>query len=171
MMKPRASIFAMLALLVAALTGAPGAQGAPEVLFEATEDFLHQPYRAAVMPGTAGLMNRLRQAGLAAVVSGAGPTVLVLSSGSGPPAETVDSIACETGIAWRVIPLDIDRRGAHVQQGGLGVHPPDSARQGSSWHEVQGPRAGQAGGSPPDRLAPSATHRPQSRESRGLTWC
>src|SRR5262249_33752729 len=61
------------ALLVAALTGAP------QVLFEATEDFLHQPYRAGIMPETAGLLSALRRAGAAAVVSGAGPTVLVLS--------------------------------------------------------------------------------------------
>lgn len=154
------------ALLVAALGGA---QGTPEVLLAATEDFLHQPYRAPVMPETAGLMDRLRRAGLAAVVSGAGPTVLVLSFGSSPPAGAVDSIARETGIAWRVIPLDIDRQGAHVQHGGLGVHPPGSARREPSWHRVQGPGAGQAGGSPLDQLASSATHRPQPRECRGLS--
>ncbi len=154
------------ALLIAALTGVPGA---PEVLLAATEDFLHQPYRAPVMPETAGLVGRLRQAGLAAVVSGAGPTVLVLAFGSGPPAEAVDSIARETGIAWRVIPLDIDRQGAYVQQGGLGVHPPGSARREPSWHRVQGPGAGQAGPSPLDQLASSATHGPQPRECRGLS--
>jgi homoserine kinase len=154
------------ALLVAALSGA---QGAPEVLLAATEDFLHQPYRAPVMPETAGLMDRLRRAGLAAVVSGAGPTVLVLSFGSSPSAKVVDSIARETGIAWRVIPLDIDRQGAHIQHGGLGVHPPGSARRESSWHRVQGLGAGQAGGSPLDQQASSATHRPQPRECRGLS--
>jgi homoserine kinase len=154
------------ALLAAALSGA---QGGPEVLLAATEDFLHQPYRAAVMPETAGLMGRLRRAGLAAVVSGAGPTVLVLSFGSTPPGEVVDSIARETGIAWRVIPLDIDRQGAHIQHGGLGVHPPGSARREPSRHRVQGPGAGQAGGSPLDQLAFSATHRPQPRECRGLS--
>jgi homoserine kinase len=103
------------ALLIAALTGAP------RLLFEATEDFLHQPYRAAIMPETAGLLGALRRAGAAAVVSGAGPTVLVLSfDGQGPPAEAVDSIARETGIAWHVTPLQIDQQGAHVQQGGAG---------------------------------------------------
>jgi homoserine kinase len=151
------------ALLIAALTGvqageapgaaAPGLPGAQGLLFEATEDFLHQPYRAAVMPAAAALMGRLRQAGFAAVISGAGPTVLVLSFGATPPAEAVGSIARETGIAWRVIPLNIDRRGAHVQRGGLGVHPPENARRGRSWNQVQGPGAGQAGGGPHDRLA------------------
>ena len=123
------------ALLVAALTGAP------DTLFDATEDFLHQPYRAAIMPEAASLLGALRQAGAAAVVSGAGPAVLVLSfDGRWPSAEAVDSIARETGIAWHVIPLHIDRQGAHVQQGGLDVYPPVSARhsptrdQGPSWN-------------------------------------
>jgi homoserine kinase len=61
------------ALLIAGLTSAP------EVLFDATEDFLHQRYRAAVMPATADLLRRLRAVGLAAVLSGAGPAVLVLT--------------------------------------------------------------------------------------------
>ena len=123
------------ALLVAALTGAP------DTLFDATEDFLHQPYRAAIMPEAASLLGALRQAGAAAVVSGAGPAVLVLSfNGRWPSAEAVDSIARETGIAWHVTPLHIDQQGAHVQQGGLDVYPPVSARhtptrdQGASWN-------------------------------------
>ncbi len=154
------------ALLVAALTHAP------EVLFEATEDFLHQQYRAAVMPQTAALVSLLRKAGIAAVVSGAGPAVLALTfTGHQPGVDAVDSIARKTGIAWRVTPLDIDRQGAHVQQGGLGVHPPDSARQEPSWQQVRRPGAGQAGGGPRDRLASSATHTPLSRECCGLSWC
>src|SRR5215475_13519841 len=129
------------ALLVAALTGAPDA------LFDATEDFLHQPYRAAIMPEAASLLGVLRRAGAAAVVSGAGPAVLVLSfDGRWPSAEAVDSIARETGIAWHVIPLHIDRQGAHVQQGGLDVYPPVSARrsptrdQGPSWNRSEAGR-------------------------------
>ena len=50
----------------------------PELLFEATEEKLHQEYRAAVMPRTLQLVRALRAAGQAAVVSGAGPSVLVL---------------------------------------------------------------------------------------------
>jgi homoserine kinase len=123
------------ALLIAALTGAP------QMLFDATEDFLHQPYRAGIMPETSVLLGALRRAGAAAVVSGAGPAVLVLSfDGQGPSAEAVDSIARETGIAWHVTPLHIDQRGAHVQQGGLGVHPPVSARRGATGEP--GPAAG-----------------------------
>jgi homoserine kinase len=110
---------ARTALLVAALTGAPHV--APQVLFDATEDLLHQPYRAGIMPETADLLSRLRRAGAAAVVSGSGPAVLVFSfAGQPPSAQAVDSIARETGIAWGVTPLDIDQQGAHVQQGGAG---------------------------------------------------
>ena len=124
------------ALLVAALTGAS------EVLFAATEDFLHQPYRAAVMPDTAELVGRLRRAGLAAVVSGAGPAVLVLAfEGQGPPLAAVDSISRGTGIDWQVTPLEIDRQGGHLRQGGPGGRLPASAREEPSRNTGQGPGA------------------------------
>jgi homoserine kinase len=150
------------ALLVAALTGAP------QVLYDATEDFLHQPYRADILPETADLLGRLRRAGAAAVVSGAGPSVLVLSfDGQRPSPAAVDSIARETGIPWNVTPLEIDRQGAHVQQGGLDVHPPVSAWQRPSWDQVRGPGAGDAARPPRDRPASRATHRPQVE---GMSW-
>jgi homoserine kinase len=60
-------------LLVRALTGSP------DLLFEATEDRLHQGYRAKAMPDTARLVADLRGMGIAAIVSGAGPSVLVLT--------------------------------------------------------------------------------------------
>lgn len=50
----------------------------PELLYEATAERLHQEYRAAVMPRTWELVRALRDAGQAAVVSGAGPSILVL---------------------------------------------------------------------------------------------
>ncbi len=58
------------ALLVAAL------QGRPELLMAATEDLLHQPYRAEAMPQSYELVQELRAVDVAAVISGAGPTVL-----------------------------------------------------------------------------------------------
>ena len=98
------------ALLVAALTRDPS------VLFDATQDYLHQRYRADVMPPTADLLGRLRAAGVAATVSGAGPAVLALTvAGRNPGPDLVDSIAAETGIGWRISPLDIDRQGATLQ--------------------------------------------------------
>ena len=110
------------ALLVAALTRVP------DVLFDATQDFLHQPYRATVMPRTADLLRRLRVAGVAAVVSGAGPSVLAFTVAGRPSPDLVDSIAAETGIGWRISPLAIDRQGATLQTAVPGERPRDSAR-------------------------------------------
>ncbi len=149
------------ALLVAALTGAA------DVLFAATEDFLHQPYRAAVMPHTAELVGRLRRAGLAAVVSGAGPAVLVLAfQGREPPLAAVDSVGQETGIDWRVIPLDIDRQGGHVRRVGPGVHLPESAREEPSWNTGQRPGATSRGRFPRDRSASC----PRQTTVGGMPW-
>ncbi len=66
------------ALLVHALTAAP------ELLLAATEDRLHQRYRAPGMPATAALVASLRAAGVPAVVSGAGPSVLAFGVPDGP---------------------------------------------------------------------------------------
>ncbi|WNM23817.1 homoserine kinase [Demequina capsici] len=63
------------ALLVHALAGRP------ELLFDATEDRLHQGYRANVLGPATVLLRHLRDRGLAAVISGAGPSVLVIGEG------------------------------------------------------------------------------------------
>lgn len=55
-------------------------QNHPELLLEGTRDRLHQPYRADVLPVTAEWVNRLRNRGYAAYLSGAGPTIMVLST-------------------------------------------------------------------------------------------
>jgi homoserine kinase len=65
---------ARASLLVHALTTDPSR------LLEATEDRLHQPYRSPAMPETATLVAGLRAAGIPAVVSGAGPSVLALGA-------------------------------------------------------------------------------------------
>jgi homoserine kinase len=101
------------ALLIAALTAHPDA------LLDGTEDKLHQDYRAPVMPHTHDLVTRLRAAGMAAVVSGAGPSVLAFLTEN--PTEDVlkrlDSIAVETGIDWHISPLVVERQGASVRPG------------------------------------------------------
>ncbi len=107
------------ALLVAALTS-PGVSS--PVLLDATEDKLHQDYRALAMPDTLDLLARLRAAGVPAVVSGAGPSVLALLTEDPEGAKDFDdearrrlgSIAAETGIQWRISPLDVELQGASI---------------------------------------------------------
>lgn len=81
----------------------------PELLLAATRDSLHQPYRRQAMPRTLDLVDRLRAAGHAAVVSGAGPTVLVLGTADMVPAATTLMEAAEPG--WRIQRLQVDRTG------------------------------------------------------------
>jgi homoserine kinase len=80
------------ALLVVALTERP------DLLMAATEDLLHQPQRAAAMPASAQYLQLLRQNGVAAVLSGAGPSVLALTNGTDLPAEAL-GFAREHGFA------------------------------------------------------------------------
>ncbi len=104
------------ALLVAALTQLPTE---PATLLAATRDWLHQDYRAEAMPETAALIGRLRAAGIPAVVSGAGPSVLVFPGGPEKSdyrhhLDSLGSIVRETGIAWHISSLDVERQGARV---------------------------------------------------------
>ena len=54
----------------------------PELLYDATNDWLHQSYREVAMPRCYELMKSLRGQGFAAMISGAGPSVLVLGARS-----------------------------------------------------------------------------------------
>lgn len=71
------------ALLVVALTERP------DLLMAATEDVLHQPQRAAAQPESAAFLQLLRNHGIAAVLSGAGPALIALSTAGGLPAEVL----------------------------------------------------------------------------------
>jgi homoserine kinase len=95
------------ALLIAALTQSP------ELLLAATEDRLHQNYRAKAIPETDALITALRAAGHAAVVSGAGPSVLVLAS---DPAERLAAakLAAKAFPQWVPLMLAVDFKGATV---------------------------------------------------------
>jgi homoserine kinase len=97
------------ALLVAALTGQVADAG--WALFEGTADLLHQQYRAPAMPESAALLGRLRAHGVAAFVSGAGPTVLALLPDTGGDLDTLTEVA-QPPSGWRVLPLDVDDSGA-----------------------------------------------------------
>ena len=86
------------ALLVAALTDDPAH------LLAATEDFVHQSYRAEAMPQSYELMQALRAAGVPAVISGAGPSVLAFGRG-------LDGVV---PAGWVSHELDVEPRGAHL---------------------------------------------------------
>lgn len=81
----------------------------PDLLFTATEDFLHQSYRADAMPESFALMTKLRAAGVAAFISGAGPTVLVLHTGD---QSDVEELKLAGGAGFVAHPLEIASRGA-----------------------------------------------------------
>ena len=94
------------ALLVHALTAEPA------LLLDATEDWLHQEQRRAVYPVTMGAVETLRGLGHAAVVSGAGPSALCLTT-----RELVDVVVAEArswGRGWKVLTPGVPRRGLEV---------------------------------------------------------
>ena len=86
------------ALLIAALTTAP------ERLIWATEDRIHQTYRAEAMPESYKLLRQLRVEGIPTIISGAGPTVLSFARGISKWAPT----------GWAVHELDVDVEGART---------------------------------------------------------
>jgi homoserine kinase len=93
------------ALLVHALSARPN------LLFAATEDHLHQVYRREAMPRSVDLVTKLRSAGVAAMISGAGPSVLVLHSGT---AAEHDDIVRSAGDHFTALDLEITREGASL---------------------------------------------------------
>jgi homoserine kinase len=92
------------ALLVLALTERP------DLLMDATADRLHQPQRAAAMPGSAEYLAILRRCGVPAVLSGAGPAVIALTTATELPVEalefgaangfTVREMSVGEGVRW-----------------------------------------------------------------------
>ncbi|CAJ1580939.1 homoserine kinase [[Mycobacterium] wendilense] len=84
------------ALLVVALSERP------DLLMAATEDVLHQSQRAPAMPASAEFLQLLRRCGVAAVLSGAGPAVLALSTASELPAEAGE-YAASAGFTLRAV--------------------------------------------------------------------
>ncbi|MCI9888180.1 homoserine kinase [Micrococcales bacterium 31B] len=95
------------ALLVHALTQDPAR------LFEATQDRLHQDYRADSMRPTADLVTHLRERGFAATVSGAGPTIVVLGADLGQVTPVVREAAARES-DWIMRSPGIDSMGARL---------------------------------------------------------
>jgi homoserine kinase len=93
------------ALLVEALSRRP------DLLLPATEDRLHQRQRRSAMPESLALVDALRSQGLATVVSGAGPSVLVLTTTSDVHAAAEAARRCAPA-GWLVLCPGVARRGA-----------------------------------------------------------
>lgn len=96
------------ALLVAALAGQP------EHLHRATRDYLHQEYRRPAMPESLALVDRLRADGVAATVSGAGPTVLAFTDGASSTSASTTGLLDRCPPGWAAHHLAVDRDGARV---------------------------------------------------------
>jgi homoserine kinase len=100
-------------LLVAAL-----ASGQADALAEATRDRLHQPYRAALFPAGATLLDTAMQAGaLGAFMSGAGPSVLALCAddvSADAVSAALDTTAHQLNVPGAALRLALTDRGAHV---------------------------------------------------------
>ena len=90
------------ALLVAAMIGDP------DFLLEATEDKLHQPFRAQAYSESMALVEQLRAAEVAACISGAGPTVIALSTVE-QVAQAIEIIA-KSG--FTAVPVAVSDQGA-----------------------------------------------------------
>lgn len=90
------------ALMVLALTQRP------DLLMAATEDVLHQPQRAAAMPASAEYLRVLRSHGIAAALSGAGPSVIAIAAGRGLPAEAMEyGVATGFAISERAVGVGV----------------------------------------------------------------
>jgi homoserine kinase len=100
-------------LLVAAL-----ASGQADALAEATRDRLHQPYRAALFPAGATLLDTAMQTGaLGAFMSGAGPSVLALCAddvSADAVSAALDTTAHQLNVPGAALRLALTDRGAHV---------------------------------------------------------
>jgi homoserine kinase len=82
----------------------------PALLFPATEDRLHQEARAHAYPQSHALVMSLREGGIPAVVSGAGPTVLAFTVDDRERAAATAAVP----EGWRLITVPVDANGARV---------------------------------------------------------
>jgi homoserine kinase len=99
------------ALLVAALTG-----GRPDLLDEATQDRLHQPYREHLVPGLNEVFSAARRAGAYGVaLSGSGPAVLAFgeAAGIGPAMARAFEAA---GATSRILHAEFDVDGTVIEE-------------------------------------------------------
>jgi len=92
------------ALMVASMIGDP------TFLLEATDDRLHQTYRAQAYPESMGLVRALRDQGIAACISGAGPSVLALCTAVNAQ-QALETVSTQ---GFTAIPVPVADQGAVV---------------------------------------------------------
>ena len=97
---------ARVGLLVEAVTRRP------ELLLAATREWLHQEQRRASFPDSMALLDTLRGKGHAAVISGAGPSVLVLTTA----AQLEEARALADQSVWRVLEPGMPVTGASLER-------------------------------------------------------
>ena len=83
----------------------------PDLLWDATRDYLHQEQRRPAYPDAMRVVDVLRAQRIPAAISGAGPTVLALASGS--TVETVESVVRDVAGAVEVLRPGIAKTGLH----------------------------------------------------------
>ncbi|MCA1782411.1 MAG: homoserine kinase [Dermatophilaceae bacterium] len=83
----------------------------PSLLLPATREWLHQEPRRPAYPASMALVDRVRASGHAAVISGAGPSVLVLTTG-----EALDDVRGLADDTWSVLVPGIPHTGAVVSR-------------------------------------------------------
>jgi homoserine kinase len=84
----------------------------PDVLLAATREWLHQEQRRPAFAQSMALVDILRGKGHAAVISGAGPSVLVLTT----PGQLEDACAQGDQSVWRVLRPGIPVTGASLEK-------------------------------------------------------
>jgi homoserine kinase len=90
------------ALAVVALTARP------DLLADALDDRLHEPARLGLAPESAGLLARLREAGIPACLAGSGPSLLAFDGPGGP--------VPDPGPPWTTLRPGIEPAGAVVAE-------------------------------------------------------
>jgi homoserine kinase len=83
----------------------------PELLLAATREWLHQEQRRTSFPESMALLDALRGKGHAAVISGAGPSLLVLTTA----AQIEDARALADHCVWRVLEPGMPATGASLE--------------------------------------------------------
>jgi len=104
-----------VSLLLAALTA-----GRTDLLGVAMDDRLHQPYRFKLFPWLADVIPAATRAGaLACALSGAGPSALAVTEGSGEAVgKAMEQALHGAGVRGRALSLAVDAAGTTVETAG-----------------------------------------------------